>query len=150
MNFQDENEKLIISVKELKALIKKTTLQNPAFLLGGHFNAENIVEIAKSQFPRLEAKVAIQKEIEETKRLLTVHQELEKTKRLLIVIAAVCLIAGAIIVTFAPNDKEKVSYILAVALLILPLGAIGIQEFRIRTLGINVEGGKKVDERIKE
>jgi hypothetical protein len=127
MKAKDDNEKLVISVGELKKLVA-TVATTRSFSLEKHFNSDNIVEIAKSQFPRLEAKVAIQ-------------NQQEKTKRLLIIVAAVCLIVGATLVIFAPQSKEKVSYIIAAALAILPLGAIGIQEFRIRALGIKIEGG---------
>ena len=38
--------------------------------------------------------------------------------------------------------KEGVSYVVAALLGILPLGAIGVQQFRIRTVGVNIEAGK--------
>jgi hypothetical protein len=67
---------------------------------------------------------------------------MERTKRLLIVVAAVCLMAGAALIVFAPAGKEGVSYVIATLLGILPLGAIGVQEFRIRTIGVHLEGGR--------
>ena len=126
----DDNTKLVLSVKELRGLLDKLDRESRGrgFVLGPHFNSENIVEIAKSQFPRLEARVAM-------------HYEMEKTKRFLIAIAAVCLMAGAALVVFAPTGKEGVSYVVAALLGILPLGAIGIQEFRIRTVGVRIEAG---------
>src|SRR5216683_314386 len=102
-----DEEKLLISPNELKRLISQQNF--PAFGLGEHFNAENIVEIAKSQFPRLEAEVAIKR-------------EMETTRRLLIVVAAICLIVGASLIVFAPSGKEGVSYAIAAALVVLPLG----------------------------
>ena len=86
--------------------------------------------MAKTQFPRIEAKFAI-------------HVQLEKTRRILIIVAAVCLIIGAVLILFAPQGKENVSYIIALALIVLPLGAIGIQELRIKGFGIKIEGGTK-------
>src|SRR5262245_49649159 len=105
----------------------------PTFAVARHLRPENIVEIAKSQFPRLEAKVAM-------------HYELEKTKRFLIAISAVCLMAGAALLVFAPTGKEGVSYVVAALFGVLPLGAIGIQEFRIRTVGVRIEAGEGATE----
>jgi hypothetical protein len=128
----DDNTKLVLSVRELRDLLRtqEKMSHRSAFQLGHHFGPENIVEIAKSQFPRLEAKVAM-------------HSELEKTKRFLIAVAAVCLIAGAALVVFAPAGKEGVSYVVAALLSILPLGAIGVQEFRIRTVGVRIDAGER-------
>jgi hypothetical protein len=125
----DEEEKFVVTAKQLETLVKERSVRHGPFLLGRHFNEDNIVEIAKSQFPRLEAKVAIQ-------------NELEKTKRLLIIVAAFCLMAGGALVVFAPESKEGVSYVVAALLGILPLGAIGVQEFRIQAIGVRVEGGE--------
>jgi hypothetical protein len=127
----DKDEQLVLSVNDLREMLKEAEYQAeaPSFGLIPHFNSENIVEIAKSQFPRLEAKVAIQK-------------ELEKTRRMLIAVAGFCLIAGAALIVFAPQGKEGVSYVVAVSLAILSLGAIGIQELRIRTIGISIDGGE--------
>jgi hypothetical protein len=130
-----DDEKLIIGVRDLRKLIRQA--QRPSYFdLGEHFTPENIVEIAKSQFPRLEAKVAM-------------HHEMERTKRLLIVVAAFCLIAGGALVVFAPQGKEGVSYVVAASIVILSLGAVGVQEFRIRTVGVQIEGGIKTLERSK-
>ena len=125
---KDDNQELVVSVGELKKIVREAKMS--PFMLGDHFNSDNIVEVAKSQFPRLEAKVAI-------------HRELERTKRLLIGVAGFCLIAGAALIVFAPQGKEGVSYVVAAALLILSLGAIGVQEFRIRTVGVKIDGGEK-------
>lgn len=104
-----------------------------AFGLLPHFTSDNIVEIANSQFPRLEALVAI-------------RQEMERTRRLLIVVAGICLIAGATLIVLAPQGKEGVSYVVAAALVVLALGAIGVQEFRIKTIGIQIDSGTKAVE----
>ncbi|WP_434428322.1 hypothetical protein [Nannocystis pusilla] len=100
------------------------------FLLGVHFDRDNVVEIAKSQFPVLEAQVAM-------------HSEAEKTKRLLIVVAAVCVLAGSVMIVLAPIGKEGVSYAIAAVLSVLSLGAVGIQQFRVRTLGIEIAAGRE-------
>ena len=68
--------------------------------------------------------------------------EIERTRRLLIVVAGLCIIAGAALIVFAPAGKEGVSYIVAAALTVLSLGAIGIQEFRFRAFGVGLEGGE--------
>src|ERR1700676_458624 len=47
---------------------------------------------------------------------------MERTKRLLIVVAAVCLMAGAALIVFAPAGQEGGSYVIATLLGILPLG----------------------------
>ena len=93
-----------------------------------HFNRDNIVDIANSQFPRLAAQI-------------TMHREMERTRRILIAVSGICLAVGAALLVFAPNGKEGVAYAVAAILAILPLGAIGIQEFRIRSIGIEIEGG---------
>ena len=70
-------------------------------------------------------------------------KEYERTKRLLIAVAAFCLISGAALIVFAPAGKESVSYVIAGATMILSLGAIGVQEFKIKTLGVRIAGGRE-------
>ena len=125
----EDQEKLVVSIRELREMLRAAK-RGSAFALTDHFTPDNIVEIAKSQFPRLEAKVAI-------------RHEMEQTKRLLIRVAGLCLIAGAALVVFAPQGKEGVSYVVATALVVLSLGAVGIQEFRVRTLGVRIDAGEK-------
>ena len=122
-----EEPKLLVSERELRNLIREA--RQPSFGLVNFFNEDNIVEIAKSQFPRLEAKVAM-------------HLELERTKRLLIIVAAICVLAGSVLIVFAPTGKEGVSYAIAAVLAVLSLGAVGIQEFRIRTVGTEIASGR--------
>jgi hypothetical protein len=98
------------------------------FMLEEHFDRDNIVDIANSQFPRLELEYAIKR-------------ELETTRRFLIGIAAFCLIVGAAILILSPAEREGVSIIVASILAILPLGAIGVQEFRIKAIGMKIEAG---------
>lgn len=121
-----EQDKLIVKVEDLRKMLRRA--RESPFLLGDHFDTDNIVEIAKSQFPRLEARVAM-------------HYEMEQTKRLLIIVAGVCLVAGAALVVFAPQGKEGVSYVVAVALVVLSLGAVGIQEFRLRAFSVRLDAG---------
>lgn len=99
-----------LSPEDLQMLLETVRRErsDEPFRLARHFNADNIVEIANSQFPQLEAAVAK-------------HLELEKTKRLLIVVAAVCLLAGAALVVFAPESKTGVAYVIAALLGILRL-----------------------------
>jgi hypothetical protein len=139
----DSPEKLVIPVEELRRLLE--VQRKSAFALAPHFNPDNIVEIAKSQFPVLEADVAKSLQREETRRItadLAFKGEMERTRRLLIIVAAACLIAGTTLVVFAPAGKEGVSYVVAALLGILPLGAIGVQQFRIQTIGVKIEAGK--------
>jgi hypothetical protein len=105
----------------------------PVFGLINHFNPDNILEVVHSQFPRLEALVAIQR-------------ELERTRRLLIVVAGFCILAGAALIVFAPQGKEGVSYVVGAALVVLSLGAIGVQEFRLKTVGLQIDAGLKAIE----
>lgn len=122
-----EEQKFLISERELRSLIRDS--RGAAFGLVEFFNEDNIVEIAKSQFPRLEAKVAM-------------HLEMEKTRRLLILVAAICVLVGSVLIVFAPTGKEGVSYAVAAVLAVLSLGAVGIQEFRIRTVGTEIASGR--------
>jgi hypothetical protein len=63
----------------------------------------------------------------------------EKTKRILI-IGELCLVAFAIsIMLFAPNEREKVAYIIGAILLVLALGAIGASKFVFKFFGISVD-----------
>ena len=102
-----------------------------------HITDENAVQLAQTQLPRLEALVAIRK-------------DMESTRRLLIVTAGICLLGGAALVVFAPSGKEGVSYIVASALVVLALGAIGVQEFRIKTVGVQIEAGIKAIEKTSD
>jgi hypothetical protein len=67
---------------------------------------------------------------------------MERTRRFLITSVGVCVSSGAALIVFAPTGKEGVSYAVAVTLSILSLGAISVQDFRIRTAGVLVEGGE--------
>jgi hypothetical protein len=124
-----DDQKLVMTVGQIRELIRLAERERSPFVLGAHFTSENIVEIAKSQFPRLEAQVAMQ-------------PEMERTRRLLIVVAGLCIVAGAALIVFAPAGKEGVSYLVAAALTVLSLGAIGVQEFRFRAFGVGLEGGE--------
>jgi hypothetical protein len=63
----------------------------------------------------------------------------EKTKRILI-IGEFLLVAFAVsIMLFAPNEKEKVAYIIGAILLVLALGAIGANKFVFKFFGITVD-----------
>jgi hypothetical protein len=109
----------------------------PVFGFTGHITDKNAVQLAQTQLPQLEALVAI-------------RRGMESTRRLLIVVAGICLLGGAALVVFAPSGKERVSYIVASALVVLTLGAIGVQEFRIKTVGIQIEAGIKAIEKTSD
>jgi len=154
----DDEKKYVVTERELQVLVHRMAreFRSPRFLLSPHFNEDNIVEIAKSQFPRLEAEVAMNEDKERTRlemlkakqqTALAHRQEMERTRRLLIVVAGICLLGAGSLIVFAPSGKEGVSYAVAAVLAVLALGAIGIQEFRIRTLGMSIEGATRSPER---
>ncbi len=65
--------------------------------------------------------------------------EREKTKRLLIGASCVFLIIAALVLVFAPAEKQQLSYMLGAALLLMALGAIGATRFQIKVPGATVE-----------
>ena len=48
-------------------------------------------------------------------------------------------VIAAIVIVFAPAGKEKLSYILGAALIVMALGAIGASQFRFKLPGIEVD-----------
>ena len=71
-----------------------------------------------------------------------IAREREKTKRVLIGAACIFVIVAALIMMFAPADKEKLGYIIGAALVVMALGAIGAAQFRFKA-----PGGIEVDTR---
>lgn len=65
--------------------------------------------------------------------------EREKTKRLLIAASCVFLIVAALVVIFAPAEKQQLSYILGAALLLMAMGAIGATRFKITVPGVSID-----------
>lgn len=65
--------------------------------------------------------------------------EREKTKRLLIGASCVFLIIAALLLVFAPAEKQQLSYILGAALLLMAMGAIGATRFKITVPGISID-----------
>ena len=63
----------------------------------------------------------------------------EKTKRLLIIVEFLLVVFAASAMLFAPNEKEKVTYIIGAILLVLALGIIGASKFVIKFFGLTVE-----------
>lgn len=55
----------------------------------------------------------------------TYIREQEKTKRLNLVLAAVCFIAGCIVIVFGPSDRKELSNWIGAALLIVSAGTAG-------------------------
>lgn len=47
-------------------------------------------------------------------------------------------LVGAVIITFAPADKQHVAYILGAVLIIFALGSIGASQFVLKMLGVEV------------
>lgn len=129
-----KNKKPVISADEAKAFLESAVSSyGESWAFGGQLKRltpEQLVEIAKGQFPRLELKLATRK-------------ELERTKRLLIGVAGLCLLGGGALCVFSPQGKEQVAYVIAAILAILPMGAIGVQEFRLRTIGSEIEAGRR-------
>ncbi len=64
--------------------------------------------------------------------------EKEKTRRLLIGAACFFLCVAALIVIFAQDGKQTMSYIVGVAFLITALGAVGVAQFKVSVPGISV------------
>lgn len=68
-----------------------------------------------------------------------VLSEREKTKRLLISAACLFFIIAALVIVFAPTEKQNLAYLLGAALMIMALGAIGASRFKFKLPGITVE-----------
>ena len=65
-------------------------------------------------------------------------REREKTRRLLLLVAASAFLVGAIIITFAPADKQNIAYILGAVMIIFTLGSIGASQLVLKMLGVEV------------
>jgi hypothetical protein len=52
-------------------------------------------------------------------------RQTEYTKRLTLIIGCLCILSACLIVTFAPNGKETVSYVFAAVMAIVAAGAFG-------------------------
>jgi hypothetical protein len=83
------------------------------------------------------------------KELGAISREREKTKRLLIGAACLLFIFAAVVFVFAPEGKEKLSYILGVVLIIMALGAIGASQFQFKVPGIEVDTKTNENEPVK-
>ena len=70
--------------------------------------------------------------------------EREKTKRLLISAACLLFIVAALVIVFAPAEKQSLANVLGAALMILSLGAIGASRFIIKIPGITIETNSNV------
>ena len=68
-----------------------------------------------------------------------VVSEREKTKRLLIGASCLFFIIAALVVVFAPTDKQNLAYALGAALVVMALGAIGASRFKLKLPGVSVE-----------
>jgi hypothetical protein len=53
-------------------------------------------------------------------------------------ISAMAFLVGAIIITFAPADKQYAAYILGAVLIIFALGSIGALQLVLKMLGVEV------------
>ncbi len=76
---------------------------------------------------------------EAIKQLAQVATAREKTKRLLIGAACTLFCVSALVVVFAPPEKEGLAYVLGAALLVVALGAIGASQFKFKIPGVSVE-----------
>lgn len=65
--------------------------------------------------------------------------EKEKTKRLLIGAACLFFIIAALVIVFAPIEKQNLAYLLGAALMIIALGAIGATRSKIELPGVTIE-----------
>lgn len=66
-------------------------------------------------------------------------REREKTKRLLIGAAFILFIVAALVMVFAPSDKQNLAYALGAALLVMSFGAIGAAQFSFKLPGVSVQ-----------
>jgi hypothetical protein len=71
--------------------------------------------------------------------LATVIGEREKTKRLLIGAACLLFIVAALVVIFAPPDKQGLAYALGGTLVVIALGAIGAAQFQVKLPGLSIQ-----------
>lgn len=65
--------------------------------------------------------------------------EKEKTKRLLIGAACLFFIIAALVIVFAPIEKQNLAYLLGAALMIIALGAVGATRSKIKLPGVTIE-----------
>ena len=65
--------------------------------------------------------------------------EREKTKRLLISAACLFFVIAALVIVFAPAEKQNLAYLLGAALMIVALGAVGASRFKLKIPGVMVE-----------
>ena len=70
--------------------------------------------------------------------------EREKTKRLLIGAACLFFVIAALVIVFAPAEKQNLAYLLGAALMIMALGAIGASRFKFKIPGVIVETNSNV------
>jgi hypothetical protein len=70
--------------------------------------------------------------------LAILTREREKTKRLLIGAAFALFIVAALVIVFAPSDKQNLAYALGAALLVMSLGAIGAAQFSFKLPGVSL------------
>ena len=65
--------------------------------------------------------------------------ERERTKRLLVGAACLFFLVAALLVVFAPEEKETLANVCGVALVVMALGAIGVSKFRLKMPGIELD-----------
>jgi uncharacterized membrane protein len=65
-------------------------------------------------------------------------REGEKTRRLLLLVAVSAFLVGAMIITFAPADKQNIAYTLGAVMIIFVLGSIGASQLVLKMLGVEV------------
>jgi uncharacterized membrane protein YqjE len=56
--------------------------------------------------------------------------------------AALVLITAALLILFSPNGREKLTAIIASALVIIALGSYGFGAFSFKTIGFRIEAGQ--------
>jgi len=65
--------------------------------------------------------------------------ERERTKRLLVGAACLFLIIAALLVVFAPEQREILAKICGAVLVVIALGAIGVSKFKLKLPGIEID-----------
>jgi hypothetical protein len=76
--------------------------------------------------------------------------EQHKTRRLLIVITAILIMFASCIMVFSPDEKQGISTIIGIVLLVFAMGSIGASQFVIKAGGWEVSSGGKEKQAVSQ
>jgi hypothetical protein len=71
--------------------------------------------------------------------LTQIALERERTRRLLIGAACLFFVVAALVMVFAPPEKQTLGYALGAVMVVVALGAIGASQFHFKLPGISVQ-----------